>query len=178
LRLQLVKQLADASGFSQVEVERLCGLRSLAPAAPPKAPRQAPSLVRAVLRLVLLHPDWVQRVPLAQLPEGLERNILAGIAESLPQLGVGANYAQLREALRGQPFGERLDALAGELLGMELDESNEEAEFSAILERLASRDRKEAFAALQAKARQFGVAGLSAEEKARYLSLLSSGKIA
>ena len=39
LRLQLVKRLAEASGFSQSEVERLCDLRPVARAAPAVAPR-------------------------------------------------------------------------------------------------------------------------------------------
>ena len=41
LRLQLVKRLAEASGFSQQEVERLCDLKPVARAAPARAPRQA-----------------------------------------------------------------------------------------------------------------------------------------
>jgi DNA primase len=36
LRLQLVKRLAEASGFAQSEVERLCELKSYTPAAHPK----------------------------------------------------------------------------------------------------------------------------------------------
>ena len=42
LRLQLVKRLAEASGFAQSEVERLCDLKSYATAAPAKAKRTAP----------------------------------------------------------------------------------------------------------------------------------------
>ncbi len=38
LRLQLVKRLAEASGFSQQEVERLCDLKPVARAAPARAP--------------------------------------------------------------------------------------------------------------------------------------------
>ena len=43
LRLQLVKRLAEASGFSQAEVERLCDLRPVARPAPARVQRQAPS---------------------------------------------------------------------------------------------------------------------------------------
>ena len=50
LRLQLVKRLAEASGFSQAEVERLCDLRPIARPAPLRVQRQAPSLLRPLLR--------------------------------------------------------------------------------------------------------------------------------
>ena len=53
LRLQLVKRLAEASGFSQPEVERLCDLRPVTRPAPAKVPRQAPSLFRPLLRMLL-----------------------------------------------------------------------------------------------------------------------------
>ncbi|MGB5010736.1 MAG: DNA primase, partial [Candidatus Dechloromonas phosphoritropha] len=56
LRLQLVKRLAEASGFAQSEVERLCELKSYTPAAPARARRPAPSLSRNLLRIVLHKP--------------------------------------------------------------------------------------------------------------------------
>ena len=39
LRLQLVKRLAEASGFSQPEIERLCDLRPIARSAPARVPQ-------------------------------------------------------------------------------------------------------------------------------------------
>ena len=68
LRLQLVKRLAEASGFSQAEVERLCDLKPVAKPAPAKASRQAPSLLRPLLRLLLQKPELARSVPLAALP--------------------------------------------------------------------------------------------------------------
>ncbi|WP_026686261.1 DNA primase [Azovibrio restrictus] len=176
LRLQLVKRLAEASGFSQTEVERLCDIRGYAPPAPPKAPRQAPSLARILLRLALQRPALAARIPLTHLSPGPERSILEAIAQSLTSLAPNPGYAQLREALRGHPLESQVDTLAGELIGMEMDEELVESEFAAALERLQEGDQKVAFAALQAKARQFGVAGLSEEEKQAYLTLLSQKK--
>jgi len=173
LRLQLVKRLAEASGFSQAEVERLCGIRGMAPAAPPKVPRQAPSLPRKLLRFVLQRPALVTRVPLAELPSGEECTLLTAIAEILVDLPQYPSYAQLRERLRGHSLENRLDALAAELLGMALSEADMETEFSAALERLRASHRKAAFADLQAKVRQLGVAGLSEDEKQDYLHRLS-----
>ncbi len=176
LRLQLVKRLAEASGFSQTEVERLCDIRSYAPPAPPKAPRQAPSLARILLRLVLFDPALASRIPIDALPPGQERGMLAVIQERLSVLPSRPAYAQLRESLRGHPVESQLEALAGELLDSELDEEYVETEFTAALARLEEGSQKAAFAALQAKARQFGVAGLSEAEKREYLALLSQKK--
>jgi DNA primase len=68
LSLQLVKRLAENSGFSQAEVERLCDLRPLARPAPARAPRQAPSLLRPLLRLLLQKPQLAGGLPLDLLP--------------------------------------------------------------------------------------------------------------
>ncbi|MGB4674894.1 MAG: DNA primase [Azovibrio sp.] len=176
LRLQLVKRLAAASGFTQTEVERLCDIRGYAPPAPPRAPRQAPSLARILLRLVLLQPALAARIPLERVVPGSERAILAAIIERLPGLPANPAYGQLREALRGHPLESQLEALAGELLGTDMDEAYVETEFEATLGRLQEGSQKAAFAVLQAKARQFGVAGLSEEEKQNYLSLLALKK--
>lgn len=176
LRLQLVKRLAEVSDFSQREVEKLCDIRSYAPPAPPKAPRQAPSLVRSLLRLALQRPALAGRVPMDLLTEGAERNLLLAINQQLSSLPANPNYAQLRESLRGNAQGTLLDALAGELLGMELAEEDIESEFQATLVRLREGGQQAVFESLQSKARKFGVSGLTEEEKQAYLSFLSSKK--
>lgn len=172
LRLQLIKRLAEASGFSQAEVEKLCGIRKTMPAAPAKAPRQALSLSRTLLRFVLRHPHLVARVPLEDLPSGEERALLTAIAESFADLPPRPSYAQLRERLRGHLLEERLDVLAGDLFGTGFSESDLETEFVAVLERLREKRQKAPFADLQTKARRFGVNGLSADEKEAYLHFL------
>ncbi|MDE2586368.1 MAG: DNA primase, partial [Betaproteobacteria bacterium] len=68
LRLQLVKRLAEASGFSQAEVERLCDLKPVARAAPAKAQRQKLSLTRKLLRRLLQNPELASRLPVEWLP--------------------------------------------------------------------------------------------------------------
>ena len=76
LRLQLVKRLAEASGFAQSEVERLCELKSYAPAAPPKAKRPAPSLTRNLVRIILHKPGLARALPVDRLPDTAERPLL------------------------------------------------------------------------------------------------------
>ena len=66
LRLQLVKRLAEASGFSQQEVERLCDLRPVVRAAPAKAPESAKpgeaELQRFLVLALLIGPATEQRL--------------------------------------------------------------------------------------------------------------------
>ena len=76
LRLQLVKRLAEASGFAQAEVERLCELKSYTPAPPARAKRSAPSLTRNLLRIVLHKPQWAAQLPIELLPDTAERAAL------------------------------------------------------------------------------------------------------
>ena len=82
----------------------------------------------------------------------------------------------LREQLRGLPEESMIDAAASELLAQPLDEAEAEEEFRGSLEKLLEGSQKRAFAELQIKAQQFGVAGLSAAEKQAYLQLLQGRK--
>ncbi len=172
LRLQLVKRLAEASGFVQAEVERLCELKAIAPPAPAKAPRAAPSISRALLRLVLQKPALALRLPVDLLPDAAERAALIRLHDLAAEGGILA-YAALRERLRGTPEENRIETAAAELLGLPFDEVEVDTEFAGVLTRLQEGGQKRAFAELQALVQRVGVSGLSADEKAAYLRLLS-----
>ncbi len=173
LRLQLVKRLAEASGFAQSEVERLCDLRSYAPAAPAKAKRTAPSLTRNLLRIVLHKPELASALPIDLLPDTPERQALIRLHQLVSNNPEASSYASLREQLRGLPEESMIENAASELLGRQFDEAEAEGEFRDTLEKLQEGGQKRAFAELQTKAQQFGVAGLSAAEKQAYIQLLS-----
>jgi len=172
LRLQLVKRLAEASGFAQAEVERLCDLKSFVSPAPSRVPRRAPSLSRMLLRLVLQKPELATRLPAEQLPDAPERAALIRLHDLAAGEGMLA-YAVMRERLRGMPEEALIEAAAAELLGSTFDEAEVEAEFSGALRRLQEGDQKRSFAELQARVQRLGVAGLTPEEKQAYLQLLS-----
>ncbi|MDR0233571.1 MAG: DNA primase [Zoogloeaceae bacterium] len=179
LRLQLVKRLAEESGFSQTEVERLCGIQSYAPkAAPGKAKRAAPSLTRTLTRLALQQPALAERIPLELLPPSEERAILLAILENLPRLPFAPSYAQLREHLSGHPLEAEINALAAESIQVRLEEDQIESEFLDALTRLRENRRQAEFAGLQKKVSTFGLTGLSAEEKEQYSRLLREKKSA
>ncbi|KAB2924601.1 MAG: DNA primase [Dechloromonas sp.] len=174
LRLQLVKRLAEASGFAQSEVERLCDLKSFAPVAPAKVKRTAPSLTRNLLRIVLHKPQLATRLPLELLPDTPERPALTRLHQLVTGNREASSYAVLREQLRGLPEESMIENAASELLGQPFDETEAETEFGDTLEKLRSGEQKRLFAELQMKAQQFGVAGLSAAEKQAYIQLLGT----
>jgi len=174
LRLQLVKRLAEASGFAQAEVERLCELKSYAPAAPPKAKRSAPSLTRNLLRIVLHKPQLAAQLPISLLPDTPERPALNRLHQLVTANHETSSYAGLREQLRGLPEESIIESAASELLGLPFDEEGAEMEFRDTLEKLQEGGEKRAFDELQAKAQQFGVAGLSASEKQAYIQFLAA----
>jgi len=175
LRLQLVKRLAEASGFAQQEVERLCELKSYAPPAPARAKRSAPSLSRALLRIVLHQPQLAAQLPVELLPDTPEKPALLKLHE-LSSGGEGQSYAALRERLRGQPEEQMIETAASEALELPFDgdDGEAEAEFRAALEKLRDAAEMRDFAQLQAKAQQCGVAGLSATEKQAYIQFLTT----
>jgi DNA primase len=173
LRLQLVKRLAEASGFAQQEVERLCELRSYAPPPPPKAARAAPSLARNLLRVVLHKPQLARDLPVDLLPDTPERPALVRLRSLVCGDHTVTGYAALRERLRGTPEEAQVAEAAAELLALPFDETEAEEEFRDALGRLREGGARRAFGDLQARAQKFGVSGLSAEEKQAYLDFLA-----
>ena len=176
LRLQLVKRLAEASGFSQQEVERLCDLRPIARPAPARAPRQAPSLLRPLLRLLLQKPELAKRLPLASLPaNSAEARAARTLCETILAAGESVPaYAALLERLRGSEDESVLREAAAELMQQPFAEEDIDAEFEGAVSRLVEGEMKRAFAQLQEKIQKLGVAGLSGEEKQQYLQALSA----
>lgn len=176
LRLQLVKRLAEASGFSQAEVERLCDLRPVVRAAPARVPRQAPSLLRPLLRLLLQKPELAQRLPIEMLPaNSAEARAVKNLCETILASGDATpGYAALLERLRGNEDESILREAAAELMQQPFDEGDIDAEFDGAVVRLTEGESKRAFAVLQEKVSKLGVAGLSGEEKQHYLQALSA----
>ena len=176
LRLQLVKRLAEASGFSQAEVERLCDLRSITRPAPARAPRQAPSLLRPLLRLLLQKPELARRLPLDSLPANMaEARAVRHLCETILVAGEPCPaYATLLERLRGNEDEAIFREAAADLMQQPFAEADIDAEFDGAIERLVEGGLKRVFAVLQEKVKKLGVAGLSGEEKQQYLQALGA----
>jgi DNA primase len=176
LRLQLVKRLAEASGFSQIEVERLCELKPVARPVPARSPRQAPSLLRRLLRLLLQKPELSRDVPLEALPvHSEEARAIARLCKAMRESGE-AEYAVLIERLRGSEEEFILREAAAELIRQPLVDEDIDVEFSGAIRQLQENERKRAFAQLQEKVAKLGVTGLSGDEKAHYVQMLDRGR--
>ena len=175
LRLQLVKRLAEASGFSQPEVERLCDLKPVVRPAPAKVSRQAPSLLRPLLRLLLQKPELAGAVPLDALPENsAEARAVMKLCTTIMASGnLAPDYPVLLERLRGGEDEAILQEAAAELMQQPFDEADIDVEFEGAVSRLHEGEKKRAFALLQEKVAKLGVSGLSSEEKQQYLQALS-----
>jgi DNA primase len=181
LRLQLVKRLAEISGFSQPEIERLCELRAITRPAPARSPRQSPaaSFMRKLIRLILQKPELALRLPLASLPPDVPetRTLHRLVALVRESDGPIPGYAMLLERLRGGAPDEDnllLKNAASDLMHEPFAEEELEAEFAGTLAIFARDAQKDEIEALKAKAQALGIAGLSSDEKARYVALLTA----
>ena len=176
LRLQLVKRLAEESGFSQQEVERLCDLRPIARPAPARAPRQAPSLLRPLLRLLLQKPELAMKFPLQTLPgNSAEAQAVRSLCEMILAAGdPPPGYAVLLERARGVENEEILHEAAAELMRQPFDEESIDEEFDGTVQRLQEAESRRTFELLQEKIGKLGVSGLSGEEKQQYLQALQN----
>ena len=176
LRLQLVKRLVEATGFTQAEIERLCDLRPIARAVPEKAPRQAPSLFRPLLRLVLQKPELAADLPLHVLPAGVaEARALRRLCQVILQAGAPVPaYAALLERLRGEEDEPLMREAAAELMQKPFAEEDIEAEFRGAVSQLMEAEQRKVFEVLQGKVAKLGISGLSGEEKQQYLKALTA----
>ncbi|MES2771623.1 MAG: DNA primase [Pseudomonadota bacterium] len=174
IRMQLSKRLAETTGFSQAEVERLCDLKAITRPAPARAPRAAPSLWRHLLRLTLQKPSLAKKIPLHALPErSADANALKRLCELIISAGEPSpGYAALIENLRNSSDENILRDTAAELMQNPFSEDAIDNEFDGALERLLEAEKKRAFSDLQEKIQKLGVSGLSGEEKTQYLQSL------
>jgi DNA primase len=170
--------LAEASGFSQPEVEKLCDLKPVARAAPARASRPAPSLFRPLLRLLLQKPELAVRLPLEALPDDSgEARAVMNLCKVILSMGDPVpGYASLLERLRGGEDETVLREAAAELMQQPFAEGDVDDEFDGAVVRLVEGQKKRAFARLQEKVGRLGVAGLSSEEKQEYLQALGMRK--
>ncbi|WP_407280150.1 DNA primase [Aromatoleum evansii] len=194
LRLQIIKAIADASGFSQGEVESAFGLKQQNTVRQPReaafdgrrgrgpsgfpAPtsnrqrRQQPSAANTLLRLVLQHPAWAARLPVDLIPtHTAEGRALVAIVDlsSTGDLAMNAGLGALVEQFRDTAHAETLARVAGELVDTEFDEAVVEILFEDALNKLHADAIAREIAALSAQERE---SGLSPMDRHRLAELL------
>jgi len=173
LRLQLVKLLAQASSFSQAEIESLCGVPAVARPAPARAPRGAPSsMTRKLLRLIVQQPALAARLPADLIPDGhSESDALAALISDVASGSLaGEGFGMVLEHFRGTPHEALISEILGELVEQEFDEESMEAVFADTVERLRQAGIRSEIDALNAKHKNIG---LAPEEVRRLQHLLT-----
>ena len=199
LRLQILKAIADATGFTQAELESAFGLqqgkrahvprdRGFRPDtgdSPPssahtgfgrviraRARQRPPTPAGTLLRLVLHHPTWAARLPVDLVPdESAEGRALIAIVDvmSTGDLVTHAGLGALVEQFRESPHADTIARIAGELVDAEFDESVIETLFEDTLRKLHADTIAREIAALTARERD---SGLSPLERSRLAELL------
>ncbi|GIK25195.1 MAG: DNA primase [Betaproteobacteria bacterium] len=174
LRLQLVKLLAQASSFSQAEIESLCGLPAVVrKAAPARSPRGTPSpIARKLLRLIVQQPGLAARLSADLIPDGhAETETLDALIAAVAEGGLsGEGFGMVLEHFRGTPHEGLISEILGELVEQEFDEESIEAVFADTVERLRQAGIRNEIDALNAKNKSVG---LAPEEVRRLQQLLT-----
>lgn len=175
LRLQLLKELAAKSGFSQAELEGQYKIKPIAAPSrrPPPAPRNRPSarpIEHTLLEIILQQPTWASRVPLELIsndsPEAATLHAIANQLEhgELPSGGVG----MLLEHFRSTPHEDVISRFAPHL-AEEIDPAELEAVLNDAVERIRNTGLAEEITALTTRARN---GGLDAADQQRLMDLL------
>ena len=198
LRLQVIKMLAEAAGFTQAEVEQSFGLKAAASprrfddnppfeggfkgrrdfngrqgrnALPRLAPRQRPlSAIETLLKLVIQHPVWAARLPIDLLPDDSPEGLaLRAIVDALSVGDLPTHgIGALLEHYRGSPHAEAIDRMAGQLADSPFDEATIEPLLNDTLKKLEADAVSREIDALNAQERE---RGLNATER-RHLAEL------
>ncbi|HTJ97453.1 MAG TPA: DNA primase [Rhodocyclaceae bacterium] len=175
LRLQLLKELAAKSGFSQAELEGQYKIKPMAAPSrrPPPAPRSRPSarpLDHTLLEIILQQPTWATRLPLELIPNNTQEGaVLHAIADALehgdlPAGGIGL----LLEHFRNSPHEEVIARFASQM-AEDLDVSELEQVLNDSVEHIRNAGVGQEIAVLTERARN---GGLSPEERQRLTALL------
>ena len=173
LRLQIVKRLAELSGVTPSEVERLTDLRPIAHPvyAARRAPRAAPSLTKKIGALLLRRPRLAAEIMADTLPrEGQEADALRELHAHMQQRAPHAHsIAPLLESLRSHPHAYWIEQLAAEVMTHAMSEEEIDSEWSDLQGNLQKKTLDAELAELSSKARN---SGLSSHEKTRLMDLL------
>ncbi|MBP8217211.1 MAG: DNA primase [Thauera sp.] len=146
--------------------------------------RKPPSTASTLLRLVLQHPTWAARLPVALIPDDSPEGLaliaiidLLSLGEPVPAGGLGA----LIERFRDTPHGETLSRVAAELVDAEFDEAVVETLFDDTLRKLHADSVGNEIAALLQKDREQGLDAAARHRLSELLlekrNLVSGGKV-
>ncbi|QEZ47381.1 DNA primase [Cupriavidus oxalaticus] len=183
LRLQIVRELADATGTTPAEIEAICGLRS-DPARVgrfekprPRARRQAPTgLEQRVIQLLMCYPALSARLDddaRALLLDGeggmgAESEVLTHLVSACDGLQGEVNFAAFSEHLAQSPYAEMYAAARTAVLKEEIEEAPATQEFDAAITKLLAEPLRRELDMLQVEV-VAGTADEAAKQRMRWL---------
>jgi len=174
LRLQIVRELADATGTTPAEIEAVCGLGSDSSrvgrfAQPrPRARRQAPTgLEQRVIQLLMSYPVLAARLEddaraLLLDPQRPETEVLAHLVAACDGIQGDVNFAAFSEQLAQTPYADVYATARAAVLKEEIEEEPATMEFDGAIHKLLADPLQRELETLQAAI----VAG-SADEAAK-----------
>ncbi len=167
--LLLRKEIANLAGVTQAELEALWSVKPVAAApraAPKKAARSTPSMLRLLLRALVMAPALARELPSGALFDGEEGAAILAIADWLQESAEEASTAALSQHFLGTAHAGPITRAQAESLQLG-DDFDARAEFEGVLFKMR-RDAVEAeIAQLEAK----GLRQMSAAEQLRYKEL-------
>ncbi len=175
--LLLRKEVAALAGISQGELEALYEITPVARPARPafqKASRTPPSAHRLLLQCLIAQPTLGAQLPVDWHEEGAEAEAVAAVLSVLREADFKLSNAVLIQTFQGTRHEKPLTLAQADLLnwgeGFDI-----QAEFTGLLNQLATHQRHHRFEQLQARVAQVGMANLSDAERRAYLKLLQRG---
>ncbi len=148
LRLQIVRELADATGTTPAEIEAVCGLGSDSArvgrfAQPrPRARRQAPTgLEQRVIQLLMCYPSLAARLDedaraLLLDPQRPETEVLAHLVAACDGIQGEANFAAFSEQLAQTPYADVYAGARTAVLKEDIEEALAALEFEGAIHKL------------------------------------------
>ncbi|URF03266.1 DNA primase [Cupriavidus campinensis] len=182
LRLQIVRELADATGTTPAEIEAVCGLGSDSSrvgrfAQPrPRARRQAPTgLEQRVIQLLMSYPSLASRLDVdtrALLLDSTrpEAEVLAHLVEACDGLQGAVNFAAFSEHLAQTPYAEVYAGARTAVLKEEIEEEPATMEFDGAIHKLLAEPLQRELEVLQ---KAVSAGGASEADKTRMVWLVA-----
>ena len=162
LRLQIVRELADATGTTPAEIEAVCGLGSDSSrvgrfAQPrPRVRRQAPTgLEQRVIQLLMSYPTLATRLDgdtraLLLDPQRPEAEVLAHLVSACDGIEGQANFAAFSEQLAQTPYADVYASARTAVLKEDMEEEPAMHEFDGAIHKLLADPLQRELETLQA----------------------------
>lgn len=167
--LLLRKQVAALAGLELAELEALWSIKPVVVAARPaprKAKRSAPSVLRHMLRCLLMKPELARELPRDWSSETAEGAAIAALVDWLHEGADEVSTAALIQQFQDTPHAAVFDSVRGEV--MQLGEDYDiEADFAGLLRKMRLSEIENEMTLLLAK----GLSGMTPAERLRHAEL-------